>query len=205
MKRIINFLIRVIVYIPLLVVFPVIVVGRKNIRRKGRVILCCNHQSNGDPIVIWQRLFRRRFNIMAKDKLFKNKFVSFFIKCFGGYPVNRGTTDITAIKKTIGLLKKDKAVCIFPEGTRLKTEETNELKSGTVIFALKTNSPIVPAMFVKKIRPFTFNKLRIGKEFDLAKEIGYNAGDKITLEIIDEGLKVLHNKMFELIEEKKRK
>lgn len=202
MKKFISFIFLVILYIPMLLIFPVIITGRKNIRRKGRVILCCNHQSMLDPLIMWGRIFRRRFKYMAKESLFKNKFMGFLYSCLGAYPVNRSATDISAIKKTLGYLKEEKAVCIFPEGTRLKTDESNELKSGVVIFALKTGAPIVPSMYMKKIRPFCFSRYIVGKEFDLAKEIGYNTGDKITSEVIDAGLQVLHDKMFELRKEK---
>ena len=202
MKRIVSFLLLVILYIPFLLVCPVIITGRRNIRRKGRVILCANHQSNMDPIIMWSRIFRRRFKYMAKESLFKNKFLGFLLKSVGAYPVNRSATDLSAIKKTLGYLKNDKAVCIFPEGTRLKTDEANELKSGVIVFALKTNSPIVPSMYRSKIRAFRFTRYVIGKEFNLADEIGYKSGEKITPEIINAGLKVLHDKMFELNKEK---
>ena len=196
MKKIISFILLVIFYIPLLIIFPVRIIGRKNIPKKGRMIFCCNHQSNADPIVMWSRIFRRRFNYMGKDSLFKNKFVGFMCSCFGVYPVDRSTTDVKALRKTLSLLKNEKAVCIFPEGRRVHEGDYHQLKNGVVIFALKTGAPIVPAHYDKKIRAFRFSKLIIGEQFDLAKEIGYNDGDKITQEVIDAGLKVLSEKMF---------
>ena len=198
MRRVISFILLVIFYIPLRIIYPIRVVGRKYIPRKGKIILVSNHQSNVDPIIIWHRIFRRRFKYMAKSSLFKNKFAGFIFSSIGAYPVDRGTTDIKAIKKTLGFLKEEKAVCIFPEGTRLKTAETNELKNGVIIFALKTGSPIVPSFFQKKTKPFTFGRYDIGQPFDLAQEIGYTKGDKITDEIIEVGKKVLQEKMFEL-------
>ncbi len=147
---------------------------------------------------MWHRIFRRRFKYMAKASLFKNKFAAFIFSSIGAYPVDRGTTDIKAIKKTLGYLKEENAVCIFPEGTRLKTADTNELKNGVIIFALKTGAPIVPSMFLDKTTPFLVGKYIIGQEFDLAAEIGYTKGEKITDEVIEAGKKVLHDKMFEL-------
>ena len=196
MKKVISFILLIIFYIPLLIIFPVTIIGRKHLPRKGRVILCCNHQSTADPIVMWSRIFRRRFNYMAKESLFKNKFGGYICRCIGGYPVNRDTTDIKALKTTLGLLKQEKAVCIFPEGTRVKEGDAHQLKNGVIIFALKTNAPIVPAHYTRKVRAFRFTRLIIGESFNLAEEIGYNQGDKITQEVIDAGIKVLTEQMF---------
>ncbi len=200
MKRFWEIVLLIIFFIPLILIYPTRIVGKRNIRRKGRVILCTNHQSSVDPIVIWSRIFRRRFNFMAKEELFHNKFFGYICKCLRAYPVNRNTTDIKSIKTTMDMLRREKAVCIFPEGTRLKSDESNELKSGVIIFALKTDSPIVPAYIKKKFRPFCFNKMVVGQEFWLSKELGYVKGDKITPELIEEGTKLLSKKIYELKE-----
>lgn len=85
------------------------------------------------------------------------------------YPVNRKQNDIKAVKTTLRLLNENKALCIFPEGTRLETEEVNEVKNGVALFALKTKSPIVPSIFVKKPRLFRFNTYIIGEPFTLSE------------------------------------
>ncbi len=203
MRRVVEFFLHLFLYIPLLIMYPALIVGRKNIRRKGKLILVSNHQSNIDPIIIWNRVFRRKFKYMAKESLFKNKFVGFLIKSVGAYPVNRNSTDLSAIKKTLAYLKDDKAICLFPEGTRLHSDEQSQLKQGTVIFALKTGAPIVPSYFSRKPGLFKFTKYTVGKEFDLAKEIGYNKGDKITDEVISAGLEVISKRIYGLRKEKK--
>jgi len=109
---------------------------------------------------------------------------------------------LRAIKQTLGYLKQERAICIFPEGTRLHGDELAELKSGVIIFALKANAPLVPSVYKNKLRPFRFNKLTIGKEFNLADEIGYKSGEKITDEIIAKGIEVLAHKMNALKGEK---
>ena len=52
----------------------------------------------------------------------------------GMYPINRQQNDIQAVKKTLSLLKNDKAICIFPEGTRIPDTEMNEAKNGVALF-----------------------------------------------------------------------
>lgn len=190
------YIILILVFIPFLIIYPTRVIGRKNLRIKGRMIFCCNHQSNNDLLLIGGKL-GIRFRYMAKESLFKNKFVGTLLKWLGAYPVKRGETDIVAIKKTLGYLKDDKKVCIFPEGARLKSSEGNELKSGVIIFALKTKSPIVPAFIVKKPMIFRFNTLIIGEAFNLS-EMPEFKGKKIDDDLIKLGVKYLQNRMYGL-------
>ena len=42
----------ILVYLPLILLFPTKVIGIKNIPKKGKFIFCCNHQSNNDIFVL---------------------------------------------------------------------------------------------------------------------------------------------------------
>lgn len=200
----IFYLTVIILVIPLFLIYPTRVRGRRNVPRKGRMIFCCNHQSNIDVPLVAVKLIRRRFNYMAKESLFKNKVIGWYLKKLGGYPINRATTDLSAIKRTLGLLKDEKAVCIFPEGARLKTEDQGDLQDGAIIFALKTNSPIVPACIIKKPKPFIFNKMVIGEAFNLS-EMEEFKGKKLSPELIAKGKEILKEKMFGLFEKNSKK
>ncbi len=190
------YIIVILAILPFLIIFPIIVRGRKNMP-KGKMLFCCNHQSNWDVLLIAAKIPGRRFYFMSKESLFKNKFCSFILKKLGAYPVSRNKTDISAIKKTLSLLKDEKAICLFPEGARLKTEDSNELRDGAIIFALKSKAPIVPACFIKKPKPFCFNKLIIGKPFNLSEMEEFKE-KKITVELIEKGREILRKKMFGL-------
>ena len=53
--------------------------GRENIPKEGGFILCSNHLSNYDPVLLGLSQNRQIF-YMAKAELFKNKFFVVFIK-----------------------------------------------------------------------------------------------------------------------------
>ena len=188
---------RAIFYLPIKILFPTRIIGKKNKIKKGRVILCCNHQSNLDPPLIAVSFFRR-FYYMAKKSLFKNKFLGWLLSKFGAYPVDRETIDIKAMKKTLDLLKNDKALCLFPQGTRLSDVEVSQLKDGAILFSLKTNSPILPCVFLKKPGLFRFNKFIIGEPIKLY-EMEQFANKKINDDLIAIGKEILFEKMNNLM------
>lgn len=190
------YILLILVIFPGLFLFPTIVKGQKNIPAKGKMILACNHQSNLDAVLIAMKVTKRRFHYMAKSELFKNKFVGSFYKSMGMYPINRQKNDIQAVKKTLSLLKNDKAVCIFPEGTRIADTDMNDAKNGVALFALKTKSPIVPACFMKKPGIFKINKLVIGEPFNLSEMDEFKGPiDKETLSL---ATNIITTKMREL-------
>ena len=186
--------------IPCMILFPTAVKGYRNLPRKGRMILVCNHQSNMDAILIGIRIPKRRFYFMAKAEVFKNKFLSWFFTSIGMYPVNREKNDIQAVKKTLSLLKKEKALCIFPEGTRHEAEEMQDAKNGVALFALKTKSPIVPSCFIKKPRLFRLNKLIVGEPFNLS-EMDEFKDQPASKEILEKATAIITEKINGLKEE----
>ena len=191
------YILLILVIIPGFIIFPTMVRGQRHIPRKGKMILVCNHQSNLDAILIAMKIVKRRFHYMAKSELFKNKFAGSFWRSMGAYPINRQQNDIQAVKKTLGLLKKEKAICIFPEGTRIADTEMQDAKNGVALFALKTKSPIVPSCFLKKPGVFKFNKLVIGEAFNLSEmeEFKDKPINKDTLNLATE---IITSKMREL-------
>ena len=96
------------------VLFPTKIIGKKYVKRlkKEAVITSCNHQSNADAIILKTRV-NTSYKLMAKDSLFKNKFIGWYMGKLGAYPVKRGQNDITAVKKTLGYLKNNKHLAIF--------------------------------------------------------------------------------------------
>ena len=64
---------------------------------------------------------KRAIHYMAKKEYFDGKFAWFF-KMMGCISVNRSIHDDEAKKKAMDVLKDGKALGIFPEGTRNKTD-----------------------------------------------------------------------------------
>lgn len=177
---------------------PTKIIGKKNLKKikKQPAIFCSNHQTNNDVIIYKVRL-KPVIKIMAKKSLFKNKFGGWFLKKCGAYPVERGETDINAVKTTLKILKDKKQVLIFPEGTRVPNADALNLKNGVVTFALKTDSYVVPTYFKKITKPFVWNQLLIGEPFKFS-DLEEFKDKKITKELIARANEILSEKMMYL-------
>jgi 1-acyl-sn-glycerol-3-phosphate acyltransferase len=122
--------------------------GLENIPTEGGFILCSNHISMFDPILIAIRVKPQCF-FMAKEELFRNKFVSALIRALGAFPVSRGKGDTAAIDRAIEIVRNRQVLAIFPEGHRSKDGKLLKLKSGAVVVASQTNADILPCIIKK--------------------------------------------------------
>lgn len=200
----------IIMFLPVVLIYPTKILHKENLPKRGKKsILTSNHFSNFDPIIYDIFMFRK-FRYMGKKELFDNKFVGFFLKDFGGFPVDREQITPSTYKTAMGLLKKDKQLFIFPEGTRNKTgtNEIQEIKSGFLIFASKGETSITPMFMYRKPKAFRKNYIIVGKPFEL---VGENP-KRLTKEELEENferyLQVLNELRDELnnyVDSKKRK
>ncbi len=141
---------------------PLIIQGREEMPDTGRVIICCNHVTMRDPIFV-STVHKRQIFYMAKAELFTNKFVGGIISSLGAFPVHRGQGDMDAMASARRLLEQEQAVGIFIEGTRSRAGQLLKPKTGAVMLAHETHSPILPMCITapgEKV-PSSFQKLAI--------------------------------------------
>ena len=78
---------------------PIAVEGLENVPKDEPVVLCPNHSSNWDPILLICALGREvNLRIMGKNQLFKIPILRSFLRKMGVFPVDRGHSDIGAVK-----------------------------------------------------------------------------------------------------------
>ena len=146
---------------------PYKVVGKENIPQAGRYILCCNHQSNWDPVllIVCQR---RKIAFMAKAELFRFAIMRGFLGgIFGAFPVERGKGDTGALDKAEQLIASGRMMGIFPEGTRYKDGTVHRFKSGMALIAAKSGAAVIPCAFDKRCRLFRRVTIRFGEPLSL--------------------------------------
>lgn len=183
------------------IVYPKKIYGKENIPQGG-AILVCNHFSAMDCAFLVNVYSKDNF-FMCKKEITANKFLWFFVKRFGGIPIDRGGTDLKSFFATVKILKNDHKLTIFAEGTRNRTgtDELQELKSGTTVLSVKTKKPIVPIMILKKPKIFRRTKIMVGKPIDLSNYYDKKLDDGV----IEEMNALLKDSMLSVQKELKEK
>src|SRR5882724_3346222 len=118
--------------------------GVQNIPGDGACIITPNHVTYADPIWITIPV-RRRIYYMAWDKPFRIPVLGLMMRIFGAFPVNLDVAaDASAQREAIELLRKGRALVMFPEGGRTRTGKLMPFKMGAFRLALAHGVPIVP-------------------------------------------------------------
>lgn len=119
------------------------IIDREKSFYKDKLILCCNHFSAFDPVLMGE-YYPRPVYFMAKKELFRKFFFRILIEFFNAFPVNRTGVDRGAINKAVEVINSGNTLGIFPEGTRSSGEEIGAGHKGLALIAYLTGAPILP-------------------------------------------------------------
>lgn len=197
-----------VLFIPVMKFFyPYKIHGNKKVS-DGPVIFVCNHYGIFD-IFYSASLTWEGIHYMAKSDLSEVFLVKNIMKCCRSIFVKRDGTDVRGIMDSLKVLKKGDKICLFPEGTRNKTEqEILPFYNGASLFALKAKVPVVPITIYKKPKLFRRTDIIVGKPVELTEFYDQRVNSEV-LEKANERLKeLILSQRYEFkksLEEKKRK
>jgi 1-acyl-sn-glycerol-3-phosphate acyltransferase len=135
--------IRITCYIAFRVLFRLRVFGRENIPQTGPVLICPNHQSHLDPMLIGSSS-PRRMNFLAKKQLFSFWPLAWIIRFLDSIPLDREGMSAGGIKETLKRMKRAEMALLFPEGTRSPDGEFKKVLPGFCALVKRTGANIVP-------------------------------------------------------------
>ncbi len=105
------------------------------------LLVCANHLSLID-IVSLACAYPDRLYFVAKEELNHVFLFSAIFRHLGTIFVDRESNDIDAMRQMLSLLKEDKKLAIFPEGTRVKSIDPRNMKEGIGLLAQRAGVPI---------------------------------------------------------------
>ena len=130
--------------------------GGEKVPSEGPIIVASNHSQYADPVLVCVAV-PRRLQWMAKKQLFSFPFRKFF-EFIGSFPVDREGGGRGAIRASLAYLAEGWALGIFPEGTHRGAGGSREAKSGVVVLAVRSGSPVLP-VYVGRL-PGPLSRLR---------------------------------------------
>ena len=81
---------------------------------------------------------------VAKVELFERRWRGWILSRVGAFPIRRGQSDETAMETARLVLDRGGTVCIFPEGTRIRSGSLGTPRRGVGRLALETGAAVVP-------------------------------------------------------------
>ncbi len=117
--------------------------------KRGRVIIQ-NHESMVDPVIMVVVLWRAgiHMRIVYKSEFDKIGIARWLFSRVGGFPVNRGATDMKVVRRARACLQRGESLLIYPEGTRVKKDAEAEVHGGYALMAQLAKAPVQPTALV---------------------------------------------------------
>jgi 1-acyl-sn-glycerol-3-phosphate acyltransferase len=120
--------------------------GAEHVPPSGPVVLAANHESMWDiPLLVVAS--PRPIVFMAEEGVFGSPWASWFFTRLGGFPVRRGVGDLLAIRAALAVVRSDRVLGIYPEGTRRRGLPL-PFRQGAAWIALASGAPLAPAGIV---------------------------------------------------------
>lgn len=117
--------------------------GLGNYPEEEGLLICSNHQSFLDPLVLGV-VCPRPVNYLARKSLFRFPPLGRFLEWNDAISIDLEGSGIRGIKTTLQRLKNSESVVMFPEGTRCDDGEFHSLLLGFCTLASRAKATLMP-------------------------------------------------------------
>ena len=133
--------------------FDLRVYGQENIIEEGPALLAMNHQSFLDPPFAGISC-QRPIHYLARKTLFDIPVIGWILRRINVIGVDLGSSDVSALKAVMRVLKSGGCTIVFPEGTRTLDGSLQAAKPGAGFIIAKTLAPVIPMRIVGAFAAF---------------------------------------------------
>lgn len=116
----------------------------QSLRIKGGALIISNHYHFYDYMMNMFAIAPRKLNVVSSELAYKNKFVAFGMRFFGGIQANRETRSMRFMDTAAEVIRKGKLVQIFPEAKITDDGTVKPFKHSYIVIAHRASAPIIP-------------------------------------------------------------
>ncbi len=121
--------------------------GAEHVPDDGGILLASTHQSHADSVAIGVAL-ERPVHFLGDLRLVGVPVLGPLLPRIGMVPLRRGDADAGALQVLTDLLADDRAVAVYPEGSRSRDGRVHRLRSGVARLAAASGAAVVPTAVV---------------------------------------------------------
>lgn len=161
---------------------------------KGGAVIISNHYNPLDYVSNVFVVFPRKLNVVASEDAFRNRFMSFGMKFWGGIMADRRTFSLKFTDISADVAKAGGLVQIFPEGHNTPDGEIKKFYPSYILIAIKAGVPIVPIVsdgrygFFKRLHVVIGDKIEISDYLDVnnyTRDDVYRANGQIRNKVLE--------------------
>lgn len=173
-------------------VFRIRINGADNIPSEGGCMICANHISAWDPVVLICCM-PRRISFVSKEEMKSVPVIGWLLSKMDVVFIKRGSGDLGAIKACLKGLDDGKAIGIFPTGTRERILPDAKPKSGATLIAAKSGTKVVPVGIDATYKMFSKINITVSEPMDFSEYKGV----KLTQDVLESKTNEIYDKIIE--------
>lgn len=133
---------------------------------KGRLIVCANHRSYWDPVIICNLFWNRRVQFIATKELFGNKVSNWFFNHVGAIMIDRTDIGVKTFKAAKRSLDKGRIVTIFPEASVSAQQSIRAFNPGAALMSILCEADVLPVYIVPREKSWKRRVVVIGERIN---------------------------------------
>lgn len=166
------FIARGLIWIIFKTIARIQVTGMENVPTSGGFVVASNHVGRLDAPLVYYLLNCRDITLLVAEKYQKVALFRWAVRQLDAVFIDRFNPDIHALRIALARLKAGGVLVLAPEGTRSKSGQLNEARSGTSYLATKVGAPIIPVGVTGSEDAAVVSRLKRLRRLDLSVHIG---------------------------------